>query len=131
MNQSNTSWNVYADSAYRSAETERKLRVRGLRSRIHRHASRGHALPKAQENANRQKSKVRVRVEHIFGAQQNSLGARIIRTIGIVRAEAKIGLRNLTYNIRRFVTLERLTAARGRRAPETPHNGAWRGKPPA
>jgi len=111
VNQSNTSRNVYADSAYRSAETERKLRARGLRSRIHQRASRGHALSKAQEIANRQKSKVRVRVEHVFGAQQNSLGGRIVRTIGIVRAKAKIGLQNLVYNIRRLVTLERLAAA--------------------
>ena len=111
VNQSNTARDVYADSAYRSAETERRLRARGLRSRIHQRASRGHALSKAAEDANRQKSKVRVRVEHVFGAQQNSLGGRIVRTIGIVRAKAKIGLQNLAYNIRRLVTLERLAAA--------------------
>jgi len=34
-----------------------------------------------------------------------------VRTIGIVRARAKIGLQNLAYNIRRLVTLERLAAA--------------------
>jgi hypothetical protein len=33
------------------------------------------------------------------------------RTIGIARAEAKIGLQNLAYNIRRLVTLERMAAA--------------------
>ena len=33
------------------------------------------------------------------------------RTIGVVRARAKIGLQNLAYNIRRLVTLERLAAA--------------------
>jgi hypothetical protein len=33
-----------------------------------------------------------------------------VRTIGIVRARAKIGLQNLAYNIRRLVTLERLAA---------------------
>jgi transposase, IS5 family len=33
------------------------------------------------------------------------------RTIGVVRAKAKIGLQNLAYNIRRLVTLERLAAA--------------------
>jgi transposase, IS5 family len=111
VNQSNTSRDVYADSAYRSAETERKLGARGLRSRIHQRASRGHALSKAQESANRRKSKVPVRVEHVFAAQQNTLGGRIVRTIGIVRAKAKIGLQNLAYNIRRLVTLERLAAA--------------------
>jgi len=111
LNKANTSADVYADSAYRSAATEAKLKVRGLRSRIHQRASRNHMLSKAQENANHQKSKVRARVEHVFGAQQTSPGGRIVRTIGIVRAKAKIGLQNLAYNIRRLVTLERMVAA--------------------
>ena len=111
LNKTNTSADVYADSAYRSAETEAKLRVRGLRSQIHQRASRNHPLSKAQENANRKKSKIRARVEHVFGAQQTSPGGRIIRTIGIARAKAKIGLQNLAYNIRRLVTLERMAAA--------------------
>jgi IS5 family transposase len=112
VTQSNTCADVYADrSAYRSAETEAKLRARGLRSRIHQRASRGHALSKAQHKANREKSKIRARIEHVFGAQQTSPGGRIVRTIGIMRAKAKIGLQNLAYNIRRLVTLERLAAA--------------------
>jgi IS5 family transposase len=111
VNKANTSADVYADSAYRSAEIEVKLRARGLRSRIHQRARRGHALSEAQEKANHQKSKVRARVEHVFGAQQTSPGGRTVRTIGIIRAKAKIGLQNLVYNIRRFVTLERLAAA--------------------
>lgn len=111
VNQANTCADVYADSAYRSAETEAKLRRRGLRSRIHQRASRGQALSKAQQKANRQKSKIRARIEHVFGAQQTSPGGRIVRTIGIMRAKAKIGLQNLAYNIRRLVTLERLAAA--------------------
>jgi len=35
----------------------------------------------------------------------------MVRTIGIVRARATIGLQNLAYNMRRMVTLERLAAA--------------------
>jgi transposase, IS5 family len=111
LNQGNTSADVYADSAYRSAETETKLNSRGFRSRIHRRASRNHPLSKAQENANRRKSRVRARIEHVFGAQQTAPGGRIIRTIGIARATVKIGLQNLVYNIRRLVTLERMAAA--------------------
>jgi len=111
LNQANTSADVYADSAYRSAEAEAKLRARGLRSRIHERACRSHSLSKAQEKANRQKSRLRARVEHVFGAQQNSPGGRIVRTIGIVRAKAKIGLQNFAYNIRRLATLERMATA--------------------
>jgi IS5 family transposase len=111
LNTSNTSRNVYADSAYRSAETEAKLDERGFKSRIHSRASRNHPLSDAQVEANRKKSKVRVRIEHVFGAQENAPGGRIIRTIGAVRARAKIGLQNLVYNVRRLVILERTAIA--------------------
>jgi hypothetical protein len=47
----------------------------------------------------------------VFGAQQSSAGGRMVRTIGIMRARAKIGLQNLAYNIRRFVTLQRIAVA--------------------
>ena len=111
LNKANTSEDVYADSAYRSAETEAKLKARGFRSRIHRRGSRNHPLSDAQQEANRKKSRIRARVEHIFGAQENAPGGRLVRTIGIMRAKAKIGLQNLAYNIRRLVVLERGVAA--------------------
>ena len=111
LTKGNTSTNVFADSAYRSAETEAKLKARGFRSRIHRRASRNHPLSDAQTRANRAKSKIRARIEHVFGAQESSVGGRIVRTIGIVRARAKIGLQNLAYNMRRLVTLDRMAAA--------------------
>ena len=111
LGKDNTSSDVFADSAYRSTETETKLKARGFRSRIHRRAHRNHPLSDAQTRANRAKSKIRARVEHVFGAQQSSMGGRIVRTIGIMRARAKIGLQNLGYNIRRLVTLERIAAA--------------------
>ena len=56
-------------------------------------------------------SRVRARVEHVFGHQQNSMGGKIVRTIGIARARFKIGMMNLGYNIRRLVQLERMAAA--------------------
>jgi IS5 family transposase len=111
LTKGNTSSDVFADSAYRSTETEAKLKARGFRSRIHRRAHRNHPLSDAQTRANRAKSKIRARVEHVFGAQQSSMGGRIVRTIGIVRARAKIGLQNLAYNMRRLVTLDRMAAA--------------------
>jgi IS5 family transposase len=54
---------------------------------------------------------VRARIEHVFGVQENAPGGRLVRTIGIVRAKIKIGLQNLTCNIRRLVILERAAAA--------------------
>ena len=103
----NTASDVWADTAYRSKETEEKLAEKGLRSRIHRRASRGKPLSQRAQEANRTRSKVRSRVEHVFGHQHTSMGGKIVRTIGLVRAKAKIGLMNLVYNISRLTFLER------------------------
>jgi IS5 family transposase len=111
LNKANTSNDVYADSAYRSAETERHLKARGLRSRIHKRGRRNRPLTEAELAANTAKSKVRARIEHVFGAQENTLGGRLVRTIGIVRAQVEIGLQNLVYNIRRLMSLEQAAAA--------------------
>src|SRR5215470_10135009 len=52
LTMSNTSSDVFADSAYRSAETEAKLTARGFRSRIQRRSHRNHPLSDAQTRAN-------------------------------------------------------------------------------
>ena len=65
----------------------------------------------AQKAANTTRSRVRARVEHVFGHQENSMGGKIVRTIGIARARFKIGMMNLGYNMRRLVQLERVAAA--------------------
>ena len=111
LREDNTSTDVFADSAYRSAAIEAKLKARRFHSRIHRRGCRNHPLSDAQTRANRAKSAIRARIEHVFGAQQSALGGRIVRTIGIVRARAKIGLQNLAYNMRRLVTLDRMAVA--------------------
>jgi len=96
---------------YRSAETEAKLKVRGLRSRIHQRASRNHPLSKAQENANRKKSRIRARVEHVFGAQQTSPGGRIVRDDRHRAGESQNRPPEPRLHIRRLVTLERMATA--------------------
>jgi transposase, IS5 family len=95
-------------------QIEAGLKEKGLQSRIHRRAARNRPLSERQKSANTTRSKVRARVarvEHVFGHQQNSMGGKIVRTIGIARARFKIGMMNLGYNIRRLVQLERMAAA--------------------
>jgi IS5 family transposase len=111
LDAANTDKQVWADSAYRSAEIEAKLKAKGFKSRIHRRAARNRPLSDRQEAANTTRSKVRARVEHVFGHQQNSMGGKLVRTIGMVRARFKIGMMNLAYNMRRLVQLERVAAA--------------------
>ena len=87
------------------------MKARGFRSRIHVRATRGHALSKIKAAANRAKSRIRARIEHVFGAQETAPGRRIVRTIGIVRARLKISLQNVVYNVRCVATLARMAAA--------------------
>ena len=62
----------------------------------------GKPLTEQAKGSNRTKSSVRVRVEHVFGAQANAMGGTLVRTIGLVRAKAKIGMKTLAYNMRRI-----------------------------
>ena len=96
---------VWADSAYRSAEIEAQLKVRHLRSKIHRKGYRNKPLTTQQQAHNRGRSRIRARVEHVFGHQVTAMGGKLVRTIGLVRARLKIGMKNLTYNFHRFLVL--------------------------
>jgi len=68
-------------------------------------AYRNKSLTDEQKESNRVKSKVRARVEHVFGYMTRFMGGITIRTIGIGRAEREICGMNLAYNIRRAVFL--------------------------
>ena len=107
----NTALGVWADSAYRSAEIETALKQKGLMSRIHRKGHRNKPLSEREKQGNKTRSSVRVRVEHVFGAQSNDMGGTLVRSVGLARAKARIGLKNLAYNMRRLVQLEHLAAA--------------------
>jgi len=97
------------------------LRARKLTSHIHSKVKRGKPLTEQAKGSNRTKSTVRVRpsrackgmhcqatVEHIFGVQANDMGGTLVQTIGLARAKAKIGMKNLAYNMRRLGQLGRL-----------------------
>ena len=110
VDKTNTASDVWADTAYRSAKNEKHLAENGLRSQIHRKKPQGKPMPEAVARANGKKSKVRAYVEHVF-AQQKGTMVLVIRTIGLARATVKIGLANLTYNMKRAVWLSARTAA--------------------
>ena len=101
-----------SDSPSAAGGRQDKLEQRGLKSRIHRKAHRNRPPTKREQQGNKTRSKVRARVEHVFGAQTNDMGGTLVRSIGIVRAKARIGLKNLAYNMRRAVQLDGLAAAR-------------------
>lgn len=103
----NSNADFYGDSAYRSQAISAGLEQRGYRDRIHRKGYRGRPLTAHAKKANREKSRVRARVEHVYGSQSQNPGGILLRCVGMVRAMAALGLRNLGYNIKRLEYLLR------------------------
>ena len=99
---------LWADSAYRSQDIERILEWLKFDSQINERSYRNHPLTTRQKEQNRERSKTRAKVEHVF-ASMMQMGGKLLRSIGIERARVHLGLRNLTYNLKRFVFLESQT----------------------
>ena len=107
LDEENGERSIWADSAYRSEARETQLRERGYRSRIHRKGTNRRSLNRQEQASNHRRSKIRARVEHVFGDQRTRQGSILVRTKGRIRAAVKIGLMNLTYNMRRLEFLLR------------------------
>mgnify|MGYP006287457487 CR=1 FL=1 len=105
LDQDNSSKDIWADSAYGNKRQRQVLKGKGFRDRIHRKGCRYKKLTSRQRQGNHTRAKIRSRIEHVFGVQTMRAGSLLIRTVGIARAKAKIGLRNLAYNIDRFCLL--------------------------
>ena len=105
----NRSRKVWADSAYRSQRNETWLEQHMMESHIHRRKPKGNPMPKHTAQANARKSSIRAAVAHVFGHQKCRFGL-FIRTIGLARAEAKLILANLAYNVDRLIFHETRSA---------------------
>lgn len=104
---------LYADSAYRSKEIEGYLASIGCESFVHEKGYRNNPLTDTQKESNKAKSKIRARVEHIFGFMTNSMNKGLeLKVIGKQRIESLVGLLNLTYNLFRYEQLVRFQRVR-------------------
>ncbi len=107
LNEKDAKQELYADSAYTGEPQENLIKKKNMKNKVHVKGYRNKPLTQKQKNKNTEKSRTRARVEHIFGFVQNSMHGSIVRTIGFVRANAKIGMMNLVYNISRCVQLKK------------------------
>jgi transposase, IS5 family len=105
----NTASGVWADTAYRSKKNEAFLKKGMFTSHIHSRKPKGKPTPEHTARANAGRSKIRSAVEHVFAGQKHRMGLSV-RTIGIARAQIKIGMANLVYNFQRLAWLEGRTA---------------------
>jgi len=104
MDADNSRKALWADSAYSSRETDRRLKRRKIVNNVHRRGNRHSPLSMFQQLLNRRKSQIRVRVEHVFGSLECMTGM-FIRGIGLSRSKTRIALMNLVYNLRRYAYL--------------------------
>lgn len=96
---------LYADKAYDNDDTRKGLRLAKMKHRVLKSARRGKPLTDRQKRTNKARSRVRARVEHVFGAMDKQLCGLCVRCIGLARATFQVGLTNLCHNLLRTLTL--------------------------
>jgi len=100
-----TDQRVLADSAYYSAEHEEYvLEQCDAEDFLMRKGYRNHPLSEEEQQRNSLISRVRVRIEHIFGRMKH-MKADYCHSIGLKRATQHNNLANLTYNMDRYAFL--------------------------
>lgn len=96
---------LHADKAYDNAHTRKGVRLAKMKCRVLKQARKNKPLTDQQQRTNRRRSRVRARVEHVFGAIDKQLGGLRVRCIGLSMATFHVGLTNLCYNMLRTLTL--------------------------
>jgi IS5 family transposase len=98
---------IWADSAYNGTLFQETILFYfpNIKFKICQKGSKNHPLTDEQKTSNTEKSRVRSRVEHVFGAMTNDMGGIIARSIGIMRVRRDIIAKNLAYNLKRAAYL--------------------------
>ena len=99
---------TYVDSAYTGPRCEEIFAEKKVLAKPIERAYRNKPLNGSQQRNNRARSRVRVRVEHVFATMRMSLRSAWNRCIGRTRNRAMIAMTNLVYNMVRFEQIERL-----------------------
>jgi len=108
LNENDEGQDLYADSAYTGVDQENTIEKYKMKNNVNEKGYRNKPLTEEQIKNNREKSKTRARVEHVFGFMEQSMNGLFIRSVGKVRATGIIGLINLTYNLFRYEQVIRL-----------------------
>ena len=108
----NTSRDVYGDTAYSTEDNLNYLESHGFCSKLHRKKPKKKPMPLPLKKGNTTKSRSRAHVEHTFAVQKEQMNL-FVRTIGLKRVKVKIGLANLTCNIKRLIFFEKRKLATG------------------
>jgi IS5 family transposase len=96
---------LYADSAYGGEKQLEIIKGKRMNNKVGEQGYKNNPLTDQQKLSNREKSKTRARVEHVFGFMEISMNEMYLQVIGIKRIKALIGLMNLTWNMFRKLQL--------------------------
>lgn len=93
---------VYGDSAFNGSRSDAIIAARGGRARIVQTATWGgpEALARLQDH-NAEVSRVRGRIEKVFGTCKRSYGLRRMRWLGLAKARLQVRLTAIAFNLRR------------------------------
>lgn len=97
---------AYGDAAYPSLEVPENVEKQFCES-----PTKNHPLSEEQKERNHQKAKLRCRVEHVFAGMVQMIGGTTLRCKSMTRAVFNISMLNLLYNMRRTLSLSRISRA--------------------
>jgi len=105
LTESDKGCEIFADKGYAGMGCLTAVVDVKAKPRILHKAYRSKPISEKQKSENRTWSKIRARVEHIFGEQLTSMKFTGLRTVGFERAEFVIQMNNLVYNLKRLKVL--------------------------
>ena len=99
---------VYADAAYRGEFIEAAIVSKSPKMQFYiiRNHDGFNKPTEIQETENKIISKIRKRVEHIFGHMEKSMGGKFLRCVGLARSRFAITFKNLAFNMYRTSYLQ-------------------------
>lgn len=96
---------LYADKGYDWLDVKEGIALAKMKDCVLKQSRRNKPLSEAEEQRNKELSRVRARVEHVFGSMNKQLHGLSVRCIGLARATFRVGLTNLCYNFLRSLHL--------------------------
>jgi IS5 family transposase len=94
---------LYGDSAYSGKDQRDIITDNEMIDKTCRKGYKNNPLSDENRAINKEKSRMRSRVEHIFGFMEGSMNGMNLNVIGIKRIKTMVGLMNLTYNMFRKI----------------------------
>jgi IS5 family transposase len=96
---------LYGDSAYGGENQLKIIAEKKMNNKIGEQGYKNNPLTDLQKANNKEKSRTRARIEHVFGFIEMSMNGMYLNVIGIKRIRGLIGLMNLTWNMFRKLQL--------------------------